>query len=373
MNFSSSPSQLLVSAPCTVIKRKASYSLQYNATCNICSHEDAVLQTKECGHYFHTRCIAVWPMVHCPTCATPVSSVSIVNVDMETKPAVRSGKWTKAEEDFVTAILEMHQEVVLPLANGTPIRTLLARLLNCTPMRLSKKFQKNPLGNHTFHVSDEKPEISIKDHARQMHHLSTLQAAFRLSISLRRRYDSSVASIELEELSLAARQFWVNSFISYAIMVGQSVNGIDASELPNSKKRRRSYKKKWQVACPVATGTTGNTKKWPVTTGNDHVELLPALKNPLVLEQSNLWSSLDSISFEGTHFASNGGGRTPTRGSTNMMFKQGSFDDAIFDVFGLDENSNKGSSPFNWSSLLHDEHSSIETAAIHAWDDFELA
>lgn len=56
------------------------------------------------------------------------------------KVALRRGKWTIEEEQFALRLIEEFRSGLLPLTDGTTLRTFLSKLLNCDPMRISKKF-----------------------------------------------------------------------------------------------------------------------------------------------------------------------------------------------------------------------------------------
>ena len=180
-------------------------------------------------------------MVNCPTCAASVSSVSIVNVNLDEKPAVRSGKWTDEEKDFAAAILAIYENGALPLANGTPIRTVLARLLNCTLMRVSKKFQNTPLGKETYEPSTgNQSEFNLEKHAIKMRHFCKLESAFRDSIACKNSYSSYTGSA-VDEIRKSARQFWVQTFLTFAIFVEQSIDGIVVSRRKKKNENRRCF------------------------------------------------------------------------------------------------------------------------------------
>ena len=53
--------------------------------------------------------------------------------------ALRRGKWSTEEEDFTQMIVETFKEGVLPLADGTTLRTYVSGQLHCAPMRITKK------------------------------------------------------------------------------------------------------------------------------------------------------------------------------------------------------------------------------------------
>ncbi|KAF4038074.1 hypothetical protein GN244_ATG09848 [Phytophthora infestans] len=214
--------------------------------CDVCQYPDPVLVAPNCNHTFHSRCVHVWPMDACPACAAPLDQVAIlpsINMMMPLEP--RSGKWTRPEEKFIDGILREFDRQALPLAHGTPIRLVLAKMLNCSTMRLSKKFQKNALGKRTFRVTkpgkgDKALQFDPMDHARRQRELSNLEQIFRQELVDQFRRENNTddgALVETQNLRLAVQQFWVSNFLKFAVLVGQPVMGLDMSD---AKKRKRA-------------------------------------------------------------------------------------------------------------------------------------
>lgn len=56
------------------------------------------------------------------------------------KSGLRRGKWTPEEENYANRLIYEFKLGLLPLTDGTTLRTFLSKLLNCDPMRISKKF-----------------------------------------------------------------------------------------------------------------------------------------------------------------------------------------------------------------------------------------
>lgn len=56
------------------------------------------------------------------------------------KAGLRRGKWTTEEEYYANRLIYEFKLGLLPLTDGTTLRTFLSKLLNCDPMRISKKF-----------------------------------------------------------------------------------------------------------------------------------------------------------------------------------------------------------------------------------------
>lgn len=66
-------------------------------------------------------------------------------------PSLRRGKWTPEEEAYANRLIQEFKAGLLPLTDGTTLRTFLSKLLNCDPMRISKKFVgNNCIGKQVF-------------------------------------------------------------------------------------------------------------------------------------------------------------------------------------------------------------------------------
>ena len=64
---------------------------------------------------------------------------------------LRRGKWTLEEESYANRLIQEFKAGLLPLTDGTTLRTFLSKLLNCDPMRISKKFVgSNCIGKQVF-------------------------------------------------------------------------------------------------------------------------------------------------------------------------------------------------------------------------------
>ncbi|EQC39028.1 hypothetical protein SDRG_03980 [Saprolegnia diclina VS20] len=216
---------------------------QSQRTCDVCKYPDPILTVPECGHTFHSRCVGIWPMLTCPYCQGDVAKIAVVPVDMSSKPTQRSGKWTKQEEKFVNMIVDEFDHGTFPLANGTPVRLVLAKLLNCSPMRLSKKFQKNALGKRTYRVPKTSNNgfricFDTESHQARQIEFSAAESAFRQEVVMLQRKDNARQDgfLELHDLRLAVIQFWVSNFLKFAMSVGQQVDGLDTTE-PKKKKQ----------------------------------------------------------------------------------------------------------------------------------------
>lgn len=73
-------------------------------------------------------------------------------------PNLRTGKWTLEEEDFAIRLIEDFKLGIMSISEGTNLRIFLSQILNCDPMRISKKFiRDNKIGkvftNHYFLIT----------------------------------------------------------------------------------------------------------------------------------------------------------------------------------------------------------------------------
>ena len=85
---------------------------------------------------------------------------------------LRRGKWTTEEEAYANRLIADFKNGLLPLTEGTTLRSFLSKLLNCDPMRISKKFvgtncigkQVNEAHKHRFSRRErETPLCQLSD------------------------------------------------------------------------------------------------------------------------------------------------------------------------------------------------------------------
>lgn len=82
---------------------------------------------------------------------TSHSSGSSSTSKKKTPHPLRRGKWTSEEEAYANRLIGEFKSGLLPLTDGTTLRNFLSKLLNCDPMRISKKFVgNNCIGKQVF-------------------------------------------------------------------------------------------------------------------------------------------------------------------------------------------------------------------------------
>ena len=93
----------------------------------------------------------------------------------------RRGKWTTEEEAFAARLIRDFDAGLLPLENGATLRAFLSKKLNCSAMRISKKFAgEKCLGKQIF---TRRPGVDDDQLEQETQNLARLEAAFWKSIS----------------------------------------------------------------------------------------------------------------------------------------------------------------------------------------------
>jgi hypothetical protein len=86
-----------------------------------------------------------------PSTSVPKPSAGGGGGSKKKGPQLRRGKWTAEEEAYANRLIQEFKAGLLPLTDGTTLRTFLSKLLNCDPMRISKKFVgSNCIGKQVF-------------------------------------------------------------------------------------------------------------------------------------------------------------------------------------------------------------------------------
>lgn len=94
--------------------------------------------------------LAALPIRKSPATPNPAPSSSSSS-SKKKGPPLRRGKWTPEEEAYANRLIQEFKAGLLPLTDGTTLRTFLSKLLNCDPMRISKKFVgSNCIGKQVF-------------------------------------------------------------------------------------------------------------------------------------------------------------------------------------------------------------------------------
>ncbi|KAG2824794.1 hypothetical protein PC111_g9672 [Phytophthora cactorum] len=233
-------------------------------SCLMCYNPNVDVLLEPCHHQFHAGCIerALTKDKVCPTCWTPIQAprrlmtqqyaaqmqanvpqdnggypvdskahvldgtthnaasggTPTANADANTPPAnnpptaMRKGKWTAEESAYCDRLIEEFKKGNLPLAEGTTLRTFLSKLLNCDPMRISKKYTGDQcIGKIIFRRRED--EVSKDDMENIRKDLAELEKTYLE----REQYNQRRREKRLEsELSRDKNRFATARSIGYA-------------------------------------------------------------------------------------------------------------------------------------------------------------
>ncbi|OWZ19243.1 hypothetical protein PHMEG_0006542 [Phytophthora megakarya] len=225
-------------------------------SCLMCYNPNVDVLLEPCHHQFHAACIerALTKDKVCPTCWTPIQAprrlmtqqyaAPMQSVDTSypvdskthvldgsshnaatTPPAaseatqaanpptaMRKGKWTAEESAYCDRLIEEFKKGNLPLAEGTTLRTFLSKLLNCDPMRISKKYTGDQcIGKIIFRRRED--EVSKEDMESIRKDLAELEKTYLE----REQYNQRRREKRLEsELSRDKNRFAAARSIGYA-------------------------------------------------------------------------------------------------------------------------------------------------------------
>ncbi|EGZ07051.1 hypothetical protein PHYSODRAFT_565861 [Phytophthora sojae] len=234
-------------------------------SCMVCYNPSVDLLLEPCHHQFHAACIERWLSKDkvCPTCWTPIQAprrlltqqqqqqyaqgvgqdnggypvdskahvldgaaagtpTAAANGDagaqQQSNPptAMRKGKWTAEESAYCDRLIEEFKKGNLPLAEGTTLRTFLSKLLNCDPMRISKKYTGDQcIGKIIFRRRED--EVSKEDMENIRKDLAELEKTYLE----REQYNQRRREKRLEsELSRDKNRFAAARSIGYAAAAG---------------------------------------------------------------------------------------------------------------------------------------------------------
>jgi hypothetical protein len=190
---------------------------QYEIRCTVCQTGVVDTELIPCGHFFHGECMMRWLQTSdsCPICQQNISKFvladqfarakrsQIESNNMPPNPAtateelqkrkkhggLRRGKWTQEEEAYTKRLISEFKRGVLPLSDGTTLRTFLSRLLNCDPMRISKKFVGvSCIGKQVFRrAQTEIDKLTQDDIERTRTELAELEQRFLTRLNKSKR------------------------------------------------------------------------------------------------------------------------------------------------------------------------------------------
>ncbi|EEY70648.1 uncharacterized protein PITG_06120 [Phytophthora infestans T30-4] len=188
--------------------------------CEACKSCGAILELDGCGHRFHPRCIFAWPATHCEVCDEPVGNVLVFR---ETKNSsnsnARKGKWSIDEHKYANLLMKQFKLGALPLADGLHLRVFMANMLQCDPLRVTKKYTGQAIGKQNFFYQRGK-NYCYNLHVKLQKQFSNLRNHYYWHVQYRCKFGPN---LNIQELKAAEADYWIGEFCKFAKRIGQKV------------------------------------------------------------------------------------------------------------------------------------------------------
>lgn len=195
-------------------------SADNSTRCDACTSCGAVLELDGCGHRFHPRCIYAWPATHCEVCDEPVAAVLVFReIKTLQNSGVRKGKWSIDEHKYANMMMKQFQLGALPLADGLHLRVFMANMLQCDPLRVTKKYVGQAIGKQNFFYQHQK-SYCYNLHVKLQKQLSNLRNHYYWHIQYRCKFGPN---LNIQELKAAEAEYWIREFYKFAKKIGQKV------------------------------------------------------------------------------------------------------------------------------------------------------
>lgn len=190
--------------------------------CDGCKSCGAILELDGCGHRFHPRCVFTWPLKQCELCA---SDVQVVRVFREysaatvTNSMVRKGKWSADEHKYANVMMKQFQLGALPLVDGLHLRDFIAHLLQCDPLRVTKKYAGQAIGKQNY-CHRQRKSYSYSLHMKLQKRVSSLRNHYYWYIQHRCKmgFGTNIQQLKANETS-----YWIREFLKFADRIGQKI------------------------------------------------------------------------------------------------------------------------------------------------------
>lgn len=198
--------------------------------CDGCRSCGAILELDGCGHRFHPRCVFTWPLTACEVCATPVDTVRVFR-EFKSAPnsMARKGKWSVDEHKYANMMMKQFQLGALPLVDGLHLRGFISSLLQCDPLRVTKKYAGHAIGKQNFFYQYRK-NYCYNMHIKLQKRVSSLRNHFYWHIQYRCKFGQT---LNIQELKAAESDYWIREFLRFAKKIGQAVE-FSANPVPCS-------------------------------------------------------------------------------------------------------------------------------------------
>ena len=156
---------------------------------------------------------------------------------------LRRGHWTPEEEVYAEKLIQEFKSGLLPLPAGTSLRTYLATLLNCDPMRISKKFEgPNCIGKQKYERATTEDEAVLLQQGRGTLTSEQQKQEEQVRRQLVAQYISMSHQYYQQQQTSLKKTTTTTKKIKATTKTTKKENGNDYSSL--QKKQKQSTKKK---------------------------------------------------------------------------------------------------------------------------------
>jgi hypothetical protein len=202
------------------VESEKCHEIEGSTRCDACKSCGAIVELDGCGHRFHSRCIFQWPIEKCEVCSAECKSVKIFRpLKKSSNTMARKGKWSADEHKYANLMIKQFQQGVLPLADGLHLRGFISNLLQCDPLRVTKKYSGHAIGKQNFFYQRRKA-YCYNIHIKLQKRISSLRNHFYWHI----RYRCKLGyQIDVQELKTAETDYWIREFIKFAKKIGQKI------------------------------------------------------------------------------------------------------------------------------------------------------
>ncbi|GMF21790.1 unnamed protein product [Phytophthora lilii] len=122
-------------------------------------------------------------------------------------------------------MMKQFQLGALPIADGLHLRVFMANMLQCDPLRVTKKYAGQAIGKQNFFFQHQK-SYCYNLHVKLQKQLSNLRNHYYWHIEYRCKVGPS---LNIQELKAAEADYWIREFCKFAKKIGQKVELIAAS------------------------------------------------------------------------------------------------------------------------------------------------
>uniref|UniRef100_K3WVZ9 RING-type domain-containing protein n=1 Tax=Globisporangium ultimum (strain ATCC 200006 / CBS 805.95 / DAOM BR144) TaxID=431595 RepID=K3WVZ9_GLOUD len=266
-----------------------------------------------------------------------LAGVATMNANELPNPAtMRKGKWTAEESSYCDRLIEEFKKGNLPLAEGTTLRTFLSKLLNCDPMRISKKYTGDQcIGKIIFRRRED--EVSKEDMELIRRDLAELEKTYleREQYNQRRREKRLESELSRDKSRyIAARTLGYNNTPSGANAGGGPAGAGGRPQMPVPVAPVAHYAQQPQGSkdVSIAQAPGHHHPQFPPTRGpmpvqhqaaaNVHPPRYPVHNQHPHPQQQPMQSSASHLfnsSMQGGPSSSSGGGSHATDSTTSIM------------------------------------------------------